>query len=86
MTEEQFREHLKDEADCLDIEIHNESYLCKECGSADVDQQYWVGVNSNMIAELIDPEKWYCNQCQEEVDCASVEEFWNEKLYENLVK
>jgi len=84
MTEEEFREHLVNEAEFMDCEIHNESYLCDECGSADIDQQFWVGVNTNMIAELIDPEKWYCNNCEKETEGFTVEVFWNEKMYEKL--
>lgn len=84
MTEEEFREHIKDEADFLDIEIHNESYLCCKCGSADIDQPHWVGVNTNMIEELIDPDKWYCNNCNQETEGFTVETFWNEKMYEKI--
>lgn len=84
MTKEEFLKKLKDECEFLSIDLTNETYLC-ECGSPDVDQQHWVGVNTGLIAELVDEQLWYCNVCQEEKPtCYQYDEFMEEKMYEKI--
>lgn len=42
-------------------------YVCRECGSEDIQVKMWANPNTNEIDELCDdefPECW-CNQCQE---------------------
>ena len=84
MTLKEFEDHIEKEAHFIDHELVFESYLCEKCASADIDQQCWVGVNTGIIDELIDNEKWWCNNCNSDTIGISIEVFFDEKLYEKI--
>lgn len=84
MEKNEFDKHIEEEAIKLDCELDFNSFLCGKCGSADVDQAHWVGVNDNQIKELIDPDEWYCNNCEARVECFTIQEFLDEELYIKL--
>lgn len=84
MTKEEFLERLENECEFLYIDLTDVIYLC-ECGSPNVDQPHWVGVNDGLIRELIDAEDWYCNVCDKHVDvCYQFDKFMEEKMYEKI--
>lgn len=84
MTKEEFERHLLLEKEYLEIDIHGETYLCEKCASANIDQQNWVGVNTGYINELIDPEVWYCNECEMETEGLTVDDFREDEMYLNI--
>lgn len=84
MNKNEFEDHILKEAIKLDCELDFNSFLCGKCGSANVDQAHWVGVNDNQIKELIDPDEWYCNGCNTRSECFTIQEFLDEELYTKL--
>ena len=84
MTKEEFDKHIEKEANFMECELDFDAFLCGNCGSADVDQAHWVGVNNNQIKELINAEEWYCNNCNTRPECFTIQEFLDEELYTKL--
>ncbi len=84
MNKNEFDKHIEEEAIKLDCELDFNSYLCAKCGSGDIDQSHWVGVNTNMINELIDPSIFYCNKCETHAEVFTIQEFLDEELYIKL--
>lgn len=42
-------------------------YVCKECGSKDVEQKFWVNLNTSEIKEECSSDEYddqWCNSCQ----------------------
>ena len=42
----------------------DELYICPVCGSDDIEQKYWVSINTMEVNDLVAPEEeYYCNKC-----------------------
>ena len=55
------------DAEDLVTDLHKYSHVhrCKECGSLDVEQKYWVNPNTMEIGEWCEEDDCWCNHCQE---------------------
>ena len=84
MEKNEFEDHILKEAIRLECELDFDSLLCVKCGSGDIDQRHWVGTNNYIIKELIDPDEWYCNNCEARPECFTIQEFLDEELYTKL--
>ena len=55
-----------DEEDLItDLHPYSHVHRCKECGSIDVEQKYWVNPNTMEIGEWCEEDEVWCNHCQE---------------------
>ena len=42
----------------------DEVYVCPICDSDDIEQRYWVNINTMEVNDLVGPaEGYYCNKC-----------------------
>lgn len=84
MTKEKFIKEVEQDCEYLEIDLTEETYLCTKCGSPDIDEQRWVGVNTGLVNEIIDEDEIWCNNCSQKVEMEQYATFLKEKLYENL--
>ncbi len=84
MTKEEFIKCVEGDCAYLEIDLTEETYLCTNCGSPDVDGQQWVGVNTGFIGEIIDENEIWCNNCEQKVEMEQYTTFLKEELYKNL--
>lgn len=57
-----------------------EIYLCEHCGSDNVDEKRWVGLNTNEITTDCEEDQCYCNDCEQHSDICREEIVLNKKL------
>lgn len=64
MTKKEFIEQFKKEKIELGVTISDdECYVCCQCGSLDIEEKYWVNINTNEISSETDESNYYCNTC-----------------------
>lgn len=57
----------------LDFDKINSYYMCSECGSLDIDEKVFRGINTYEILSIDESYDPYCNDCEKQVRIESVE-------------
>lgn len=55
------------DAEELISDIHKDMHIhrCKECGSTDIEQKYWVNPNTMEVGEWCEEDDCWCNDCED---------------------
>ena len=89
MTKQEYLDQIKQERLELNIDENlskQELYVCGVCGSLDIEEKMWVGMNTGLVTDSCKHEEYYCNCCQEKyvVHSYFLSGFIKNKLYSNL--
>lgn len=64
MDKQTYLQQIEKEKEELKITKPNEElWVCKECGSLDIEEKYWVNINNDKIESETDDLEYYCNNC-----------------------
>lgn len=60
------------------------NWICKDCGSDDVQQEAWVNVNTAEVDQLPEDNKAWCCECSDHVRIAVDNEIYEQQKIEYI--
>lgn len=83
MNKQEYLEMIQEEKELLEIDTNlgeGELFVCDECGSLDIEEEWWKKVNTGEVTDIGRGDT-FCSNCQEKVSQFTLEYFLKEELY-----
>jgi rubrerythrin len=76
ITMNKFKERIEEIRKSIGASATDTIYVCKECGSPDIEERRWVNVNTSTITETCGEEGVvFCNNCNKETKLVGLKEY-----------